>query len=101
MPIIIASRLYSRQGDFRLRRRVAEVLVAVIACEVEIGEPDITIAAAGGDEGDVASIGCPGGGMIGGGVLGERDGFARSHVDDGNFEVVVEIGFEGEPLPIW
>ena len=56
-------------------------MVAVVSGEVEAGEPDVTVAAAGGDEGYVPTIGCPDGGVIGGGVLCEGDDLCGAVVD--------------------
>lgn len=79
---------------------VAQVLVAFIAGQVEVGQPGVAVAAAGGDEGHMAAIGRPGRGMIGGGMLRERNDLAALHVDHGDVEVVVLVGLKGEPLPI-
>ena len=87
---------------FRCEGCVAQVLVAVIACEVEVCEPDVAVAAAGGDECHVPAIRRPDRRVVGCGVFGDgEDGLgAVIDRDNGNFKVVVGVGFKGKPLRV-
>jgi len=78
-------------------------LVAVIAGEIEIGEPDVAVAAAGGDECHVPAIGRPDGRVVGCGVLGDWDDGLRAVTDrdDGDFKVIVCVCLKDEPLRVW
>ncbi len=38
--------------------------------------------------------------MVGGGVLCEGDDFSGGDVDNGDLEIVVDVGFKGKPLSI-
>jgi hypothetical protein len=88
---------------FRCERGVAQILVAVIPGEIEVGEPDIAVAAAGRDERDVPAVGRPDGRMIGCGVLGHWEDRLRTVIDryNGDFKVVVYVRFKGKPFRVW
>lgn len=84
----------------RSERRVAQILIAVVAGDVEVGKPYVAVAAARRDERDVPAIGRPCGRVIRRGMLCERHDLARVDIDDRDLEVIVLIRFERQPLPV-